>query len=121
LDKQKEVDQAQDRLDAAKDRREREKLKEELDALQGELEGLQYYQPYMVLCISAETTNNHQDDLSAWLGRGLLSLPREFVSKMSDAGFRWGGIYGNRKDYMHFELVNADGSSFIAADGPKQT
>ena len=38
----------------------------------------------------------------------ITDMPREFIQCFKDAGFSWGGDYPNRKDAMHFELINLE-------------
>jgi len=43
-----------------------------------------------------------------WEEHGILTVPVDFVRRMKDLGFRWGGEYMEKKDLMHFELDARD-------------
>ncbi len=73
-------------------------------AAEQELQALKDWELFVVLRDSQEVQK--WGGVEAWAERGVLSLPLEFVAEMSKQGFRWGGTYGNRKDYMHFELMD---------------
>lgn len=46
-------------------------------------------------------------ELLDWEQFGIVSLPLILIKAMIDAGFIWGGTFGNHKDFMHFQLDKA--------------
>lgn len=44
-------------------------------------------------------------EVKAWKEKGIQTLPVELAAALVDAGLRWGSMYENHKDAMHFELL----------------
>lgn len=54
--------------------------------------------------------------INQWAQRGIQTIPLAFVVAMTQLGFRWGSMYENSKDIMHFELL---AGVVLPAEDPK--
>ncbi|MFT3982004.1 MAG: papain-like cysteine protease family protein [Ferruginibacter sp.] len=87
------------------------RLKKMIQALDGTLQEKERLEPLF------KTIINYKQILTTWMSginiggvwlTGMISMDRKFLEIMLANGWRWGGDYDSlRKDYMHFEDMNA--------------